>query len=172
MGTQTVQQTTTTALPEYAKPYYTSIMGQAQGIAARPYQTNPNQRVAGFTQEQKPVREAILNQQTPGQFGQGSALSGLSGLGSLTAGDRYAQMDGPQSFTQDGTAQQYMSPYMQQVLDVQKQQAIRDAQQGQLAQNLGAARQGTYGGARQLLASTERERNLGTQLGQIQATGL
>jgi hypothetical protein len=65
-----------------------------------------------------------------------------------------------------------MSPYMQNVVDVQKQQAIRDAQQGQLSANLGAARQGTYGGARQLLASTERERNLGNQLGQLQATGL
>jgi hypothetical protein len=38
--------------------------------------------------------------------------------------------------------------------------------------NLGAARQGTYGGARQLLAGTERERNLGMQMGDIQAKGL
>lgn len=83
----------------------------------------------------------------------------------------YFQMQGPQSFTQQGTAQQYMSPYMQDVVDVQKQQAIRDAQQGQLAANLGAVRQGTYGGARQLLASTERERNLGNQLANIQAQG-
>jgi hypothetical protein len=42
---------------------------------------------------------------------------------------------------------------------------------GQLGQNLAAARQGTYGGARQALAMTERERNLGQQLAQIQATG-
>ena len=68
-------------------------------------------------------------------------------------------------------AQQYMSPYMQQVVEVQKQKAIEDAQKTQLAQNLGAARQGTYGGARQLLAATEREKALGEQLGTIQATG-
>jgi hypothetical protein len=80
------------------------------------------------------------------------------------------QMAGPQSYTGDAVSQ-YMSPYMQQVVDVQKQQALHDAQIGQLTQNLDAARQGTYGGARQLLASTERERNLGTQMGQIQATG-
>jgi hypothetical protein len=80
------------------------------------------------------------------------------------------QMAGPDSYTGDAVSQ-YMSPYMQQVVDVQKQQAVRDAKIGQLAGNLGAARQGTYGGARQLLASTERERNLGTQMGQIQATG-
>jgi hypothetical protein len=69
-------------------------------------------------------------------------------------------------------AQQYMSPFMQSVVDVQKAAAIRDAQKTQLAQNLAAPRQGSYGGARQLLATTERERALGGQLGDIQAKGL
>jgi hypothetical protein len=82
----------------------------------------------------------------------------------------YFQMQGPQQF---GTAQaqQYMSPFQQNVVDVQKREAIRDAQKGQIVQDLGAARQGTYGGSRQLLAGLERERNLGTQLGDIQARG-
>lgn len=75
------------------------------------------------------------------------------------------------SFTAPGVAEQFMSPYMQQALDVQKQEAIRDAQKAQLAQNLAAARTGTYGGARQTLAMTERERNLQDQLARIQATG-
>jgi hypothetical protein len=85
---------------------------------------------------------------------------------SAMAGQNYAQMA-----TSPQAQQAYMSPYMQNVVDVQKQEAIRDAQKGQLAANLGAARQGTYGGARQLLAGTERERNLGSQLAQIQAAG-
>jgi hypothetical protein len=67
---------------------------------------------------------------------------------------------------------QYMSPYAQNVVDVNKAEAIRDAQKGLLAGNLAAARQGTYGGARQLLSQTEQERNLQTKLGNIQATGL
>lgn len=82
-----------------------------------------------------------------------------------------AQLQAPQMFGVK-QAEQYMSPYMQQVVDAQKREAVRDAQKAQLAQNLGAARQGTYGGARQLLATTERERALGTQLGDIQARGL
>lgn len=80
------------------------------------------------------------------------------------------QMEGPQQFGLE-QAKQYMSPYQQSVIDVQKQEAIRDAKKGQLAQDLGAARQGTYGGSRQLLAGLERERNLGSQLGNIEATG-
>jgi hypothetical protein len=82
----------------------------------------------------------------------------------------YFQMQGPQSFGST-QASQYMSPYTQNVIDVQKNEAVRDAQKGQLAQNLGSVRQGTYGGARQLLAQTENQRNLNTQLGGIQAQG-
>jgi hypothetical protein len=67
--------------------------------------------------------------------------------------------------------QAYMSPYMQNVVNVQKDEALRDAQIRNLGSNLGSARQGTYGGARQALAEQERNRNLQTQLGQIQAGG-
>jgi hypothetical protein len=81
------------------------------------------------------------------------------------------QMQAPDQFGQQ-QINQYMSPYMQNVVDVQKREAVRDARQGQIVQDLGAARQGTYGGSRQLLAGLERERNLGTQLGDIQARGL
>ena len=68
-------------------------------------------------------------------------------------------------------AQQYMSPYAESVMEPQKREAIRSAKQGQLVQDLGAARQGTYGGSRQLLAGMERERNLGQQLGDIDVKG-
>ena len=81
------------------------------------------------------------------------------------------QIEAPERFGATA-AQEYMSPYMQGVVDVQKREAIRSAQQGQLAQNLAAARAGTYGGARQTLAATERERALGQQLGDIQTRGL
>lgn len=81
------------------------------------------------------------------------------------------QMQGPQSFGGQ-QAQQYMSPFIQQALEPQMREAIRGAKQGQLAQDLGAARMGTYGGSRQLLATTERERNLGQQLGDIYGRGM
>ena len=81
------------------------------------------------------------------------------------------QMAGPERFGQ-AQASEYMSPYIRNVLDVQKREAGTDARKAQLAQDLGAARQGTYGGARQLLATTERERALGQQMGDIEARGL
>jgi hypothetical protein len=81
------------------------------------------------------------------------------------------QMQGPDAFGQ-AQADQYMSPYMQNVVDVAKRKAMEDAQRGQLQSNLGAGRKGALGSSGQLLATTERERNLGTQLGDIQVRGL
>jgi len=68
--------------------------------------------------------------------------------------------------------QGYMSPYMQNVVERQKLAAIEDAQRANLGANLAAARQGTYGGARQALAQSQREAALEKQMGDIQAQGL
>ena len=75
------------------------------------------------------------------------------------------------SWTAPGTAQQFMSPYQQNVIDVLKTKAVRDADIRDVGANLDASRRGTYGGSRQLLAQSERDRNLATQLGTIQAQG-
>ena len=83
----------------------------------------------------------------------------------------YFQMGEAEQFGND-QAQKYMSPYIQNVLDIQKREAATDAQKSQLMQNLGASRQGTYGGSRQLLAGLTRERDLGQQMGDIQAKGM
>lgn len=82
----------------------------------------------------------------------------------------YFQMQAPEKF---GTAQaqQYMSPFAEAVMEPQKREAVTSARRSQVAQDLGSVRQGTYGGSRQLLASMERERNLGQQLGDIDARG-
>lgn len=81
------------------------------------------------------------------------------------------QMQAPQTFGME-QAQQYMSPYAQSVTDVAKRKAVEDAQRTQLAGNLAAGRKGSLGSSMNLLAGTERERALGTQLGDIQARGL
>lgn len=195
----------TSALPEYAKPYFMDLMEGAKAYTlgnTDGYQTYPGQRVAGFTGQQQQIQNDIMGRQTPGQFGAAAQLGQAAGLGSLYAGQYNPsqfsaqavqsapmlnyQMQGAQSNYGNGIqalsmgmpgqwgqpqANQYMSPYAQSVMDVQKREAVTDAKKSQLAEDLGAARQGTYGGSRQLLASMERERNLGNQLGDIQAKG-
>jgi hypothetical protein len=165
-GSPQPTSTSTTTIPEYAKPYAERTLGKAEALSDAPYQTYGGERIAASTPEQQAARQAVAGMQRPGQFAAGTGLAAAGGLDALGAGQQYMGMA-----TSPGAQQAFMSPYMQNVVDVQKQEAIRDAQKGQLMQNLGAARQGTYGGARQLLAGTERERNLGQQLAQIQASG-
>jgi hypothetical protein len=67
---------------------------------------------------------------------------------------------------------QYMSPYMQGVVEQQKQQAIRDYSRqipGLQAQGI---RAGARGGTREALLQAEGQRGLNEQLQNIQATGL
>ena len=119
--------------------------------------------VAGLSGMQQQVGTELGQMATPTQFNMGMGA----------AGSAYGTLGAPlASVTDQGLMQQYMSPYQQNVVDIQKQEAIRDAQKGMLTQNLGSVKQGTYGGARQLLAQTELDRNLQTNLGKIQAQGL
>jgi len=82
-----------------------------------------------------------------------------------------AQQVGTQSFIQPGTAGAYMSPYMQQVVDIQKREANRTSDIQRNVNQAQAVGQGAFGGSRSAIVEAERQRNLGTQLGDIQAQG-
>jgi len=163
------QTVTQTSIPEYARPYVETMLGKSEALTdinQNPYQTYGGQRIAGFNPTQERAFQNVANQQVAGQVGVGTGLAGAAGLGSLGAGADYRNMA-----TNPNATAAYMSPYMQNVVDVQKNEALRDAQMRNVGANLGSARQGTYGGARQVLAEQERNRNLQQQMANIQATG-
>lgn len=164
-GPQQVTQTTSN-LPEYARPYFENIMQRAQAESYRGYTPYQAERIAGFTPGQTAAQQETLGMQTPGQFGVGTGLAGAAGLGSLGAGQQYMGMA-----TSPTQMEAFMSPYQQAVTDVAKRGAVREAQIAQMQANLGAARQGTYGGARQALQQAERERGLLDRLSGLQAEG-
>jgi len=76
----------------------------------------------------------------------------------------------PQTFT-GGAVQDYMSPYMQNVVDVQKQQADLDFQRQQAARDAAAVQAGAFGGSRQAVAQSLAEEALSRQKADIQASG-
>jgi len=151
------------------------------------------QRLAGLNAAQLQTQQDVLGLRAPAAFTPSSFDAGqvtaeriaaervaaerAAGASMGTAQTGYNpqlaqyQLAAPEQFG-NAQAQQYMSPYIQNVMDMQKAAAVQDAKKAQLAQNLGSAKQGTYGGARQLLATTERERALAQQMGGIEATGL
>ncbi len=111
--------------------------------------------------------------QAPGQY----TPSQFSMLEAQAPQLRQYQMRGPervgtQSFLQPGASQAYMSPYMQDVVNAQQQEAIRQSGIAGTQMAGQATQSGAFGGSRYGLMEAERQRNLGTQLGQIQATGL
>jgi hypothetical protein len=165
----TNQNVTTTSIPEYARPYVERSLGQAAALTdinANPYQSYGGQRTAAFTPMQSQAFQNVAGMQSSPQLTDASNLAYNAGQQGMNAGNAYRQ----QATSADAMGQ-YMSPYMQNVVDVQSQEARRQAditRQGTQAQ---AVRSGAFGGSRSAIVQAEADRNLATQLGDIQARG-
>lgn len=200
-GGPTQTTVSNTNIPEYARPYVETMLGSAQqqvynyddqgnATGFRPYipygatvdasgnitntaQEQAGAAVAGFSPLQQQAQYGIGQMRVPGQFNTGTGFAALGGIGAANianqaagAGQQYNMMA-----TNPFAQQAFMSPYMQNVVDVQKQEAIRDYGKMLPGMQAQAVRQGAFGGSRQAIEAAEARRNLGTQLGQIQAQG-
>jgi len=110
--------------------------------------------------------------QAPGQY-----QSGQFGADRVQAQDLQNYQMGPaervqtQSFAQPGSADAYMSPYMQSVVGIQQREAQRQADIAGTQRGAAAVKSGAFGGSRQAIMDAEAARNLAQQKGDIQATG-
>lgn len=108
------------------------------------------------------------------QMGPASQIAGSA----ITADQIKAAQMGPaekvatKSFAQPGAADAYMSPYIQSVIEKQQREAQRSADVAATKRGAQAAGAGAFGGSRQAIENAEAARNLQTQMGDIQATGL
>lgn len=166
---QQIQQTQTT-IPDYARPYVEELLGNAQGLTdinQNPYMQYMGDRVAQFTPlQQQSYQNAALMQTAP-QLGDATAMAGMAGLGALNTQYTF----NPANFTAD-TAKSMMSPYMQNVVERQQQDAQRQADIARQAQGAQAARSGAFGGSGDYLMRAQAAGNLARQKGDIQAQGL
>lgn len=200
-GGQPSNNTTyTTNIPTYARPYVENMLGAAQEqmfisqdgqiTGFRPYQpysTDPTNYVAGPSGLQKQAYTTAQGMTTPGQFNTATGMAAMGGLGQLgttgqagmygaqgaglglqaaRAGQQYAQQA-----TNPNAVAAYMSPYTQNVIDVQKAQAMRDYQKAMPELQAQAVRQGAFGGSRSAIQQAEAGRTLGSNLANIQAQG-
>ena len=69
-------------------------------------------------------------------------------------------------------AAQYMSPYIEQAMEPQLREAQRSSEMMRNQNQAQAVQQGAFGGSRQAIVEAERQRNLGTQMGDIRARGM
>ena len=169
---QQIQQTTTT-IPDYAKPYVEELLGNAQGLTdinQNPYMQYMGDRVAQFTPlQQQSYENAGLMQAAP-QLQDASAMAGQAGLGALNTQYTFDPYKA-QQFTGQAV-QDYMNPYMQNVVERQQADAQRQAQIAGQSQQAQAARSGAFGGSGDYLMRSQAAGNLARQKGDIQAQGL
>jgi hypothetical protein len=185
---------TTSNLPTYAEPYFKTLMAEAQAEYVKPYD---HERAAGFERvaqispaEQQygtqiygreedtglaaastnlgrvsdamldPTNKFTSTDVTAGYTGPGDMESGYT-AGTSTAG----------KWTDPGEAAAYMSPYQQQVTDIEKREAQRQAGIAGTGIGYKAQQAGAFGGGRHGLVEAEHGRNLAQQLGDIQTRG-
>jgi len=192
--TNTTQTVNSNTIPDFMRPYFNTMMsasqnqvyqtdasGQVTGMKPyQPYSTNGADYVAPLSGLQNQAINSAGALQVPGQFQQGmdmvggagaqgmGAGAGAMGLGmqSAGAGAQYNQMA-----TDPNSIQGYMSPYMQNVVDYQTQQANRQYDITGQQQQMDATRSGAFGGSREAIMGAENERNRNQAITGIQATG-
>jgi len=159
-GQPTQSNVTNTNVPEYARPYVENMLGATQ---KQLFQMDGN-KITGF-QPYKAYGGTYDASGNQTAYDPSKAIAGFSPM-------QQKAMDmanGPEGFAQNVGG--YMSPYMQNVTDIQKREAGR--QSGIMGQqNAAQATQaGAFGGSRFGIQEAERQRNLAQQMGDIQAQG-
>ena len=164
-------QTQVSDLPDWAKPYAKETLGKGQALTdinQNPYQTYKGERVAGFSPMQQQSFQGATEMQPSGLGAQAGQMAGVATMGALgTSYDPYRMGQ----FT-SGRAAQYMNPFVEMAMEPQLREAQRTSEMQRVADMGQATRAGAFGGGRQAILEAERQRNLGTQLGDIRARGL
>jgi hypothetical protein len=159
-GQQQQSSTQTQDLPDWAKPYAQEVLGKGSALASAPYQAYQGERIAQFT----PLQQQAF--QGAGAMAPSAATGEAVTRALGTSYDPYATGQfGAQ-------ASQYMDPYMQNVVGIQQREAARASEMQRNQNQAGAVQSGAFGGSRQAIVEAERQRNLATQQGDIQARGL
>ena len=168
------------------------------GLVGQGYQPYGRQRTAGFSPMQQQAFERFAGMQVSPELGEAAGLAGLAGRQAGQLGMSYQPMQyqpmgidfmrtqapqlqqyqmgpaervGAERFG-IGSMQEYMSPYMQGVVERQKQAAVKDYARQIPALQAAGVRAGARGGTREAILQSEARRNLTEQLGNIEAQGL
>jgi hypothetical protein len=138
------------SLSEWAGPYVTEMLGRGRALASQPYQAYAGPLTAG---------PSALQQQA------------FQGVASLAMPSAQQMTYTPTSFTSEGIASQYMSPYIQQALQPQMDEARRQAMITRAQQMGQLTKAGAYGGSRQAVTEGLLAEGLGRNLANITGTG-
>jgi len=178
--TPTDQTVTQTNIPQEFMPYFERLLGRVESQSNQPYQAYGGSRLAASDQfsdigaSQGMVR-GIAGQGITGldaaQLNAAANASKANALGNYAPGQFSEYGYGPARQFTGAEVNQYMSPYMQNVVDYQKAGAIQDYDRLRGSRNARAVQAGAFGGSRQGVQEALAEEALTKQLGGIEATG-
>ncbi len=143
------QTATESSLSSYVGPYVTDMLGKGQALSELPYQAYTGPLTAGESAAQT------------------SAFEGIAGLAIPTE-----QMGAftPDTFGAE-QAQTYINPYIQAALQPQIDEVRRQSEIQRLQDASRLTQAGAYGGSRQAIMDSERDRNLLQNIANITGTG-
>lgn len=185
-GGPTNSTVTQSNLPEYARPFYENLMERGQRESTRDYTPYGGDRIANMTGA---TRSGLRSATAYGNSGtrMGGVLNQLQDVAHDARsfqnykGSNYRSqninfgssgLDRVQydPFSGDA-AQQYMSPYMDAVVNRAQDNAVDQYKQQQATRNLAAARAGSFGGSRAAVQNSIAENQLSNNLKDIFVTG-
>ena len=197
---QTTSQVTQTNLPEYLEPYVINLANRAEAESLRPYTAYKGPRIGDLGVDTLTANQAVRDVAGAGMPGVDAAMQATAGnlaflqnqmTGAGAQPFQFAGFDGfdqynfrgpaefsqfdfqdPAKFTDEGVIEDYMSPYMQNVVDRRKDAAVKDFQRMQQSRDAQAIRQsGGLESGRKFLQDALAEEDLQDTLGDIQAQG-
>jgi hypothetical protein len=171
-GSSAPRQQTVTQLsyPEELQPQILGLANKAITAAEADYVPYRGERISKFDPFQATAQQAVANLGPSQQLGPATRFAAEAGskLGDVNYIPTRFQTG---SFTQPGISQQYMSPYIQNVVDIQKREAQRRGDVEKQRLQAQAVKAGAFGGSRQGVVEAEAQRNLAQQMDDIQAKG-
>jgi hypothetical protein len=192
-GGHTTSTVTQSNLPEYAKPYYKSLMRKGEKQIQKPYQAYEGPRIAGFgtdTTTGLGMATDYAGSDTPGfeqanQWAQGAGLAALdaanynpnaihSNYGGPTgyqAGTFGADQVGPMGMWTEANRDAYMSPYMDDVTAAAQRDAAHSYRIEEAMRSADAARTGQFGGSRHALMNQVARGDMQDRLSDIFVEG-
>jgi hypothetical protein len=169
--------TTTTAeessLSSWAGPYVTQMLGRGAAASNMPYTAYEGPLTAGPTALQTQAFTGLGALQAPNASAMAYNPASFTGSAYTTPSATDVAAGATPSFTpaSDSVVQQYMTPYLQSVLDPQYAAARRESDISQQDLQGRFARAGAYGGSRQGVAEAELQRGLLDRISGITGQG-
>lgn len=160
-GGDTTTTNTTSSLPPEIAPYYSDLLGRAKTISNQGYTTYGNPRLADFSADTNQAFNDIRGIASAGTPGYDQAVNAAQGIAGYQA-----------NTIPNADLSAYMSPYTQNVLDVQKARATQTFNEQQAGRDAAAVAAGAFGGDRRFVADSLAQRDLNRQLQEMDATGL